>query len=334
MSKSMTYKSAGHDLDRSDAVIAKMKERLPHIGGFGGCYPLPPGKWKEPVLVSGTDGVGTKLLVAIQAKKHDTVGIDLVAMVVNDVIVVGAKPAFFLDYIATGVIQPTIIEDLLTGILEGCRQADCALLGGETAELAGMYERGHYDLAGFGVAVAEKSRMVDGRKIQPGNAVIGLASSGLHSNGYTLARAVFEKCGLTAGRKVPALGQKAGEALLEPTRIYVPLILDLVKRYEIKGMANITGGGLQGNLNRILPAKCDAVIQADRWERPAIFPFIQEKGPVEEAEMFRTFNMGVGYTLVVDSGDVAKILRRCDKMGFPACEIGKITAGAGMVHLT
>ena len=331
--KPMTYKDAGHDLERSDAVIAGLKKRLPGIGGFGGLFPLPPRKYKQPVLGSGTDGVGTKLLVAIRAKKHDTVGIDLVAMVANDVIVVGAEPLFLLDYIATGEIEPATIDAIITGIIEGCRQSGCKLLGGETAELAGMYARGHYDLAAFLVGAVEKRRVIDGRTIRPGDLVIGLESSGLHSNGYTLARAVFDANKLTPGRRVPALGKTAAEALLEPTRIYVPVVLDLVKRFTIKGMANITGGGLEGNLNRVLPGDCDAEVDVDAWPRPAIFDFIQEQGPVEQAEMFRTFNMGVGYTMVVGERDASAVVKRCAKMGFPAHIIGRIIPGKATVRL-
>lgn len=332
--KPLTYKDAGHDLDRSDAIIEKMKTRLPDIGGFGGAYALPKGRWKEPVLISGTDGVGTKLLVAIKANKHDTIGIDLVAMVVNDIIVLGAQPLFLLDYIASGELKPGIINDILTGILEGCRQSGCKLLGGETAEMAGMYGKDHYDVASFAVGVVERAKMIDGKSIKPGDAVIGLESSGLHSNGYTLARAVFDSRKIGMRRQVKELGCTAGEALLEPTRIYVPVILDLLKRYEIKGMANITGGGLEGNLNRSLPKNCDADIDTAAWPRPAIFPYMQAKGPVEEAEMFRTFNMGVGYTMVVEQKQANRIVKRCEKLGFPAHVIGQVTKGSGVVHLT
>ncbi|MBN1865795.1 phosphoribosylformylglycinamidine cyclo-ligase [Candidatus Sumerlaeota bacterium] len=329
----LTYKQAGHDLDRSDATIERLKKRLPKIGGFGGLFPFPKGNWKSPVLVSSTDGVGTKLLVAIQADKHDTVGIDLVAMVVNDLIVPGAKPLFLLDYIGTGVIDPQTIEDIVAGVIEGCRQAGCELSGGETAELAGMYAKGHYDLAAFGVGVVERRAVVDGRTIRPGDVVIGLESSGLHSNGYTLARAVFDRNKIGLRRRVAALGMTAGEALLEPTRIYVPAVLDLLKRFRIKGMANITGGGLGGNLNRTLPADCNAEIDTHSWPRPAIFDFMQEAGPVEEPEMFRTFNMGIGYTLVVSPRDVPPLLRRAARLGFPAHPIGKIVQGRGVVRL-
>ncbi|NQU43114.1 phosphoribosylformylglycinamidine cyclo-ligase [bacterium] len=333
MNKPLTYKSAGHDLDRSDAIIARLKERLPHIGGFGGTFPFPIGRWESPVLVSGTDGVGTKVLVAIQSKKHDTLGIDLVAMVVNDLVVLGAKPLFFLDYIAAGELKPDVIDGLVGGVMAGCEQAGCQLLGGETAEMHGLYEKGHYDLAGFGVGVVERRKMIDGRSIKPRDVVIGLASSGLHSNGYTLARAVFDRAKITPGRRVKELGTTAAEALLTPTRIYVPVIMDLVKRYVIKGMANITGGGLPGNLNRVLPSNCDAEIDTASWDRPAIFSFMQERGPVAEAEMFRTFNMGIGYTLVTNEREAGRVLKRAEKLGCPAWRVGKIIKGTGNVRL-
>lgn len=329
----LTYKKAGHDLERSDAIVERLKERLPGIGGFSGAMPLPPGPWKKPLLLSSTDGVGTKLLVAIQANKHDTVGIDLVAMVINDLIVVGAKPLFFLDYIAAGVLNPGVVDDLITGMLEGCKQAGCKLVGGETAELAGMYAKGHYDLAGFGVGIVEASKMIDGRAIKPGDVVIGLESTGIHSNGYTLARAAFERLKIKVNKKVKELGMTAGEALLTPTRIYVQPVLGLMKHYNIKGMANITGGGIAGNLNRSLPANCDAVIDKTSWPRPAIFDFIQKNAPVEEEEMFRVFNMGVGYTLVVAEKEAAGILKRSAKLGAPGHLIGKITKGRGVVHV-
>jgi phosphoribosylformylglycinamidine cyclo-ligase len=330
--KALTYKAAGHDLDRSDAIIEKLKTKLPHIGGFGGAFPLPQTAGGQ-ILVSGTDGVGTKLLVAIQAKKHDTVGIDLVAMVVNDIVVLGAKPLFFLDYIGMGQLDPGVFDQIISGIMEGCRQAGCVLIGGETAELAGMYAKGIYDLAGFGVGMVEKKKLVDGSKIKPGDVVLGLESSGIHSNGYTLARAVFNKLKLSPGKRVKELGMTAGEALLAPTRIYVPLILDLMKKFTLKGMANITGGGLPGNLNRTLPAHCDAEIDTASWERPAVFRFMQEKGPVEEMEMFRSFNMGVGYCMVVAEKDAVPVMKRCEKLGFPVNRIGKIIPGEAKVQL-
>jgi phosphoribosylformylglycinamidine cyclo-ligase len=330
----MTYKSAGHDLDRSDAIIERLKKRIPGIGGFSGFFPMPKNVGKNPLLVSSTDGVGTKLLVAIQTGKHDTVGIDLVAMSVNDLIVVGARPLFLLDYIAAGVLDPGTVDQVITGILEGCRQAECRLIGGETAELAGMYAKGHYDLAAFAVGVVDRDRVIDGRAIRPGDLVIGVESTGLHSNGYTLARAVFDRLKIPLSRRVKELGATAGETLLTPTRIYVPLVNDLVKRFEIKGMANITGGGLEGNLNRALPKNCDALIDTRTWPRPAIFDFIEQRGPVEEDEMFRTFNMGVGYTLVVAEKDASRIVRLCARKGFPAHVIGRIVPGKAKVRLT
>lgn len=331
--KTLTYKDAGHNLERSDSIIEQMKARIPHIGGFSGAVPLPRRRYQQPVMLSATDGVGTKLLVAIHMDKHDTVGIDLVAMVVNDLIVSGGEPSFFLDYIAMGELNPKTIDALITGILEGCDQARCSLAGGETAEMAGMYAKGHYDMAGFGVALAEKKKLVTGEKIRPTDVVIGLESSGIHSNGYTLARAVFEKNNLSLKRQVKELGMKAGEALLEPTRIYVPVVMDLMKRFTIRGMAHITGGGLEGNLNRVLPPQMDAEIRIDSWPRPPIFHYLQEKGPVDEEEMFRVFNMGIGYALVVPEKEASAVVRRANRMGFPAHAIGVVTPGVGDVHL-
>ncbi|MFW6287086.1 MAG: phosphoribosylformylglycinamidine cyclo-ligase [Candidatus Sumerlaeota bacterium] len=331
--KPMTYKDAGHDLERSDAVIERLKKRLPNIGGFGGCWPLPKGQYEEPVLVSGTDGVGTKILVAQRAGKHDTVGIDCVAMVVNDILVLGGRPSFFLDYIAMGELEPDTIEQLVEGVMAGCDQAECELLGGETAEMAGLYGKGEYDLVGFATGVVERSKMIDGKRIEPGDMVVGLGSSGIHSNGYTLARAVFDKQNLGVHDKVDQLGITAGEALLTPTRIYVKPVLALLDAFDIRGMAHITGGGFEGNLNRALPDGCDATIDTGSWERPEIFDFIQETGPVEEREMFRTFNMGIGYTLVLPADQAAKAVRRAEELGENAWLIGQVTEGGGKVHL-
>ncbi|MFP4381931.1 MAG: phosphoribosylformylglycinamidine cyclo-ligase [Candidatus Sumerlaeia bacterium] len=332
--KPMTYKDAGHDLERSDAIIERLKKRLPHIGGFGGAFPMPRSQGDTPMLVSGTDSVGTKVLVAIKADKHDTVGIDVVAMVVNDIIVLGAKPLFFLDYIGAGVLEPGVIEDLVAGVMEGCRQAECQLIGGETAELAGMYDKGIYDLVGFAVGMVERKKMVEGKDIRAGDVIVGLGSSGIHSNGYTLARAVFfDRLNLKPDKKIKELNGTAAEALLTPTRIYVPIVMDLMKKYEVKGMANITGGGLPGNVNRVLPENCNAEIDTTSWERPAIFPYMQDMGPVEEAEMFRTFNMGVGYTIITSKSEAPKIIRRAEKLGCPAWQIGKVVPGDGKVEL-
>ncbi|OQB21724.1 MAG: Phosphoribosylformylglycinamidine cyclo-ligase [candidate division BRC1 bacterium ADurb.Bin183] len=329
----ITYKSSGVDIEAGDELVRRLKEKSPHIGGFGGCFPLSAGRWKNPVLVASTDGVGTKLLVAEAVKKHSTIGIDLVAMVVNDISVCGAKPLFFLDYYATGKLMVSHAEEVIGGIQEGCRQAGCLLLGGETAELPGLYAKGVYDLAGFGVGIAEKRDIVDGRTIRAGDVFIGVASSGLHSNGYSLARKVLlEKSNLPLGKIHEDLGEKLGEALLRPTLIYTPLINDLMKKLKIKGMAHITGGGIPGNLCRILPPGIDAVICPDSWDAPLIFDLIQRLGPVPEEEMFRTFNMGLGLILTVAHKDAQTVHRICRRHELPSYEIGAALEGGGAVR--
>ena len=307
-------------------------EVLGELGGFGGFFRFHARRYREPVLVSGTDGVGTKLKVAFLMNRHDTVGIDLVAMCVNDVVVSGAEPLFFLDYLATGRLEPKKAVEVLNGIAEGCRQAGCALIGGETAEMPSFYADGEYDLAGFAVGVVERSKIIDGRKIRVGDALIGLASSGLHSNGYSLARkVVFELAGLGIQDRISDLSRPLGEELLTPTRIYVRSVLSLLRSPSlggvIKGMAHITGGGITGNLPRVLPAGCGALINRSSWEVPAIFGFLQHKGGIAEAEMYRTFNMGLGMILVVSRGEVKKVLAKALRLGERAFLIGEIVRG-------
>lgn len=289
-----TYKEAGVDIDAASQVIGKLRTICPDIGGFGGLYPL-----GNQYLVAGTDGVGTKLKIALELDKHNTIGIDLVAMCVNDIITSGAKPLFFLDYYATGQLQPQRFERVLGGIVEGCHEAGCALLGGETAEMPGFYPGGQYDLAGFAVGIVEKEELVDGSTIKEGDAIIGIASSGFHSNGYSLIRKVL------ADRKL-SWRDSVGEQLLEPTRIYVNQVQDLLSRFKIKGMAHITGGGIIENLPRALPSGIGAELQ--RWEIPSLFTWLQELGSIEEEEMMRTFNMGIGFVVIVDSADVEELL--------------------------
>ncbi|KYF53431.1 phosphoribosylaminoimidazole synthetase, partial [Sorangium cellulosum] len=319
---SVTYREAGVDIDAGDALVERIKrlakptrtpEVLADVGGFAGLCALP-GGLTEPVLVSGTDGVGTKLKVAGVGTKlkvafatgvHDTVGIDLVAMCVNDVLTVGARPLFFLDYFATGKLDVDVGEAVVRGIAEGCKQAGCALIGGETAELPGMYADGEYDLAGFAVGVVERSRILDGKRVAAGDAVIGVASSGLHSNGYSLARRVLEKeMGLRMSDRVDELGSTVGEALLTPTRIYARAITALLAACgdAVRGLSHITGGGLPGNLPRVLPDGLGAQLDLGSYQRPAVFQVLQRGGPVEEAEMRRTFNLGVGLVAVVEKG--------------------------------
>jgi len=336
----LTYRSAGVDIGAGDeavrrirhlAVSTKRPEVLGGIGAFASFVSLPAG-YREPVLVSSTDGVGTKLKVAFLADRHDTVGIDLVAMGVNDVLVHGAEPLYFLDYLAVHRVDPARVEAIVSGVAEGCRRAGCALVGGETAEMNEIYAPGEYDLAGFAVGVVEKSDIVTGSEVRPGDRVLGLASSGLHSNGYTLARQViFERLGLTPGDRVPALGRSVADELLEPTRIYVKPVLALLKTVPVLAMAHVTGGGVSLNLPRVLPEGCQAVIDPRAWPVPPIFRIIQEAGRVEDAEMRRTFNMGLGYLLVVRPGDAARAAQTLSAAGERVFDVGEIRAGARSV---
>jgi len=333
----LTYKSAGVDIDAGDRFVDKIRpfvkstfrpEVLTDIGGFGGLFGLNAGKYKEPVLVSGTDGVGTKLKVAFMANRHDTVGIDLVAMSVNDIVVTGAEPLFFLDYLACGKLDTVVHADVVAGIAEGCRRAGCALIGGETAEMPGFYPIGEYDLAGFAVGVVDKADIINGSAIRPGDAVVGLASSGLHSNGYSLARKVFfEVMGLKPDDMVPELGRSAASELLQPTRIYVKTILALMREFKIKGMAHITGGGLTGNLPRVLPEGCLARVDKGAWKPGPVFNCIQKHGNVDEDEMYRDFNMGIGMMLVVESGVADEVVRAATELGDTAFVAGSIAKG-------
>ncbi|WP_437547396.1 MULTISPECIES: phosphoribosylformylglycinamidine cyclo-ligase [unclassified Sorangium] len=334
---SVTYREAGVDIDAGDALVERIKrlakptripEVLADVGGFAGLCALP-GGLSEPVLVSGTDGVGTKLKVAFATGVHDTVGIDLVAMCVNDVLTVGARPLFFLDYFATGKLDVDVGEAVVRGIAEGCKQAGCALIGGETAELPGMYADGEYDLAGFAVGVVERSRILDGKRIAAGDAVIGVASSGLHSNGFSLARRVLEKeMGLTMSDRVADLGGTVGEALLTPTRIYARAITALLAACgdAVRGLSHITGGGLPGNLPRVLPDGLGARLDLRSYQRPAVFQVLQRGGPVEEAEMRRTFNLGVGLVAVVEKGAADRAIEAFAKSGEQAWVLGEVVS--------
>ncbi|HHW61081.1 MAG TPA: phosphoribosylformylglycinamidine cyclo-ligase [Syntrophomonadaceae bacterium] len=314
----MSYKDAGVDIDAANASVERIKkwvnqtkrpEVIDEIGSFGGLFALPQA-YREPVLVSGTDGVGTKLKIAQMMNKHDTVGIDLVAMCVNDILVHGAEPLFFLDYIAVGKLDPQRIEALVKGVSEGCLQAGCALIGGETAEMPGFYGVDEYDLAGFAVGAVEKSEVINGSHIQAGDTIIGLPSSGLHSNGFSLVRKVLlEKAGYSLDRYIAALGKTLGEELITPTRIYVSIIQKLLPEVPIHGMAHITGGGIPENLQRILPAGLGAVIDEQAWEKPPIFSLLQELGGVSKQDMYRTFNMGIGYIMVLAPDHLDKALK-------------------------
>lgn len=334
-----TYKEAGVDIAAGDALVERIKplaaktrrpEVLSGVGGFGGLFALPTGRYRDPVLVSGTDGVGTKLKVAFEAGRHSTVGIDLVAMSVNDVLTSGAEPLFFLDYFATSRLDVEQASQVIEGIARGCAEAGCTLLGGETAELPGFYSNGEYDLAGFCVGVVERLRIIDGRRITPGDALIGLASSGLHSNGYSLARKVLlERARLALSSTPPPLSRALGDELLEPTRIYARDVQALEEAVEVRGLAHITGGGIPGNLPRCLPEGTRAVLQERAWKRPAIFDLIARVGKVERDEMFSTFNMGLGMIAVVSSECAPAALRVLEQRKVTAWRVGRIEKGSG-----
>ena len=334
----ITYRDAGVDIDEGDRLVELIKpharrtmrpEVLGGIGGFGGLFALDVKRWQEPVLVSGTDGVGTKLKVAFLAGRHDTVGIDLVAMCVNDVAVVGAEPLFFLDYFATGKLRAEEAAEVVKGIAEGCRQAGCALIGGETAELPGFYHEGEYDLAGFAVGVVERARILDGRGVAPGDALVGVASTGLHSNGYSLARRVLlPRFGL--GDRPTALGgPTVGEALLQPTRIYAKDVLALLARVPVKAIAHVTGGGLPGNVPRNMPEGTRAVIREGTWPVPGVFALVEREGGVPRDEMYRTFNMGLGLVAVVPSGAAEEARALLRDRGLDAWVVGRVEEGSG-----
>jgi len=304
----MDYLQAGVDIDAGNETVRRIKSLaratftpgvLSEIGTFGGLFRLDRDRYREPVLVSSVDGVGTKLKVAFMTGRHDTIGADLVNHCVNDILVQGAEPLFFLDYLATGRLSPAVAEQVIGGIARGCRENGCALIGGETAEMPGFYADGEYYIAGFIVGVVERERIVDGRTIVPGDALIGLRSAGLHTNGYSLARRVlFEVGGLRADSDVPELGTTAGDALLAPHRSYLAAIRPLLAAGVVKGMAHITGGGITGNLPRVLPEGCGAVVDTRAWSVPAIFRVLQERGAIATDEMFRAFNMGIGLIIV------------------------------------
>ncbi len=331
-----TYRQAGVNIESGNEFVRRITplvrstfrpEVLTDLGGFGGLFRFQADRYAEPVLVSGTDGVGTKLKVAFLMDRHDTVGIDLVAMCVNDVVVSGAEPLFFLDYLATGKLAVPKAEAILRGIADGCRQAGCSLIGGETAEMPSMYAEGEYDLAGFAVGVVDRSKIIDGKDIVPGDLLVGLASTGLHSNGYSLARRVLlEDGGLTVKSRISDLDQPLGEMLLTPTRIYAKQILALAADYPIKGLAHITGGGLTENLPRILPKGCRARVHRGAWPVPPIFQVLRKMGKVDEEELYRVFNMGIGLALVVSANHVEKLIARAAELGDRGYRIGEIVA--------
>jgi phosphoribosylformylglycinamidine cyclo-ligase len=332
---SLTYRDAGVDIDAGDALVEQIKpfakrtmrpEVLGGIGGFGALVEVSK-KYKEPVMVSGTDGVGTKLKLAFRLKKHDTIGIDLVAMSVNDILVSGAEPVFFLDYFACGKLDVGVAASVVKGIAHGCEQAGCALIGGETAEMPGMYDPNEYDLAGFAVGLVEKKAIIDGTTIAPGDAVIGLASSGVHSNGYSLVRKIIATSGADLYEKFDD-SRTLGEALLEPTRIYVKPVLAVMAELGLKGLAHITGGGLLENIPRVLPDATAARLDKGAWPRPAVFDWLQKEGAVDEVEMQRTFNCGLGMVVVVAAAQGAKAVDLFRKHGVDAWRVGEIVARA------
>jgi len=331
----LSYRGAGVDIDAGDALVEAIKpfakrtlrpEVLAGIGGFGALAEIPK-KYREPVLVSGTDGVGTKLKLAFRLARHDTIGIDLVAMSVNDILTQGAEPLFFLDYFACGKLEVAVATDVIKGIARGCELAGCALIGGETAEMPGMYAAGEYDLAGFALGVVEKSAIVDGRAIAPGDVVLGLASSGAHSNGYSLIRSILERA--KPDLAADFQGRPLGEVLLEPTRIYVKPMLALMQELPVKAMAHITGGGLVENLPRVLPESLKAVIYRSSWKLPPLFEWLQREGGVADAEMQRVFNCGVGMAVVVTAKDADLATRSLTGAGETVFRLGCIEARSG-----
>jgi len=353
MAKSLSYKDAGVDIDRSDQWTERLKHLVKKtygprviagVGGFAGLFRLDyheklfQRNYRKPVLVACTDGVGTKLLVAQMAKRFDTIGIDLVAMNVNDLLATGAEPLLFLDYLAVGRLDPERAVELVEGISRACQEADCALIGGETAEMPDLYEKDDFDLAGFSVGVLELHKTIDGSRIEPDDVILGLASSGLHSNGYSLARKIiFDKLQLRIDDPLPGLDATAADELLKPTRIYVQPVLSVLRYYRVKqavrGMAHITGGGLPGNVIRVLPKDCQALIETDSWPVPEIFDLLASQGPVEREEMFRVFNMGIGFVMIVRPTFADSIARQLRRAGEQVYRIGRIKSGKTAVEL-
>lgn len=332
--KRFSYKDAGVDVEKGDAFVQAIKpmvestfrpEVLTKIGGFAGCVSLNLERYKKPILVSSTDGVGTKLKIAFLMDRHDTVGIDLVAMCVNDVVISGAKPLFLLDYFATSTLDTEKTTKVVSGIVKGCIEAECSLIGGETAEMPGFYKEGEYDLAGFAVGIVENSQLIDGSSVTVGDKLIGIASSGLHSNGYSLVRKLLlDQHKMELEKRVEEIGEILGEELLRPTRIYVKTVLNLTRDFHIGGIAHITGGGITGNLPRIIPKGCKAIVHRGTWDIPPIFSFLKEKGKISEEEMLRTFNNGVGMILIVRPKEVEDILDRLHSLGEKAFIIGEV----------
>lgn len=336
-SQQLTYRDAGVDIDAGNHAVTLMKkhvkstyrpEVLGDLGGFGGLFALNSGKYKEPVLVSGTDGVGTKLRLAFMLDKHDTIGQDAVAMCVNDILVQGAEPLFFLDYLAVGKLEPEKVAAIVSGVAGACKESGCALIGGETAEMAGFYPDGEYDIAGFAVGIVDKAKIITGANIKPGDILIGLPSTGVHSNGYSLVRKIcFDVKGFKGDEYIEEFGKTIGEELLTPTRLYPKVCMPLTEKFRIHGMVHITGGGFYDNIPRVLPENCGVEVDSTSWERPAVFDKLQEWGNVAWTEMYRTFNMGIGMALVVPANEVEKIQAHLAANNETAYVIGKVVEG-------
>jgi phosphoribosylformylglycinamidine cyclo-ligase len=342
----LTYKTSGVDIDKGNRLVDIIKPLaratfsknvINEIGSFGAFFNIDKNKYQNPVLVSGTDGVGTKLRIAFLMNKHDTVGIDLVAMSVNDILTSGASPLFFLDYFATGKLSTKTAGDVVKGIADGCKMADCSLIGGETAEMPGFYSKGEYDLAGFAVGIVDKKKIINGSDIKAGDILIGLSSSGLHSNGYSLARKLFfDIKKYSPKKKIKELGCSIGEELLKPTRIYVKSVLKILESFKLKGMAHITGGGITENLPRVIPSgrKLKFAIERGSWPVHPVFHLMQDTGNVNETEMYKTFNMGLGLILVVNRAEAEKIVKRFTHLGEKAFIIGQVEKGPkGVVYI-
>ncbi|XP_078437285.1 phosphoribosylformylglycinamidine cyclo-ligase, chloroplast / phosphoribosyl-aminoimidazole synthetase / AIR synthase (PUR5) [Wolffia australiana] len=326
--RGLTYKDAGVDIDAGTELVRRIAKMAPGIGGFGGLFPL-----GDSYLVAGTDGVGTKLKLAFETGIHDTIGIDLVAMSVNDIVTSGAKPLFFLDYFATSQLDVDLAEQVIKGIVDGCQQSDCVLLGGETAEMPDFYAKGEYDLSGFAVGIVKKDSVMDGKNIKEGDSLIGLPSSGVHSNGFSLVRKVLARSGSSLNDQLPTINGNSitlGQALMAPTVIYVKQVLEIISKGGVKGIAHITGGGFTDNIPRVFPAGLGAKIYNDSWDIPTIFKWIQETGNIEDSEMRRTFNMGIGMVLVVDRDVAPRIITESSKTN-PAFLIGEVITGEGVI---
>jgi len=335
-----TYKDAGVDIQAGNEAVERMKPAVAStwrpgviggIGGFGGLFSLDLQKYPDPILVSGTDGVGTKLRFAFALDKHDTIGQDVVAMCVNDILVQGAEPLYFLDYLAVGKLVPEKVASIVEGVAEGCRQAGCALIGGETAEMPGFYEENEYDIAGFAVGVVNRDKLIDGSKIKQGDILLGLKSSGLHSNGYSLVRKVF--AGYDLDTVFPELGKPLGEVLLTPTKIYVRPVLEVLTNVSVPGLVHITGGGLTENIPRILPEGLGVEIKLESWEIPPIFKLLQRLGNIEMAEMLRTFNLGIGFILIVDPAVEEQVVQILQAQNEVPVRLGRVIPGKGVNYL-